>query len=372
MIILIDTVMQVKDIVSEIEKFAHPALKEDYDNVGLLVGSAEEEVTGVLITLDVTMEVLNEAIAKDCNLIVAHHPLIFRGLKTITDSTETGRIVMKAIKHGIAIFAGHTNVDSVPEGVSGMMAKKLGLLNTSILQPARNKLLKLVTYVPGDHAEKVRSAIFDVGAGVIGNYDSCSYNVAGTGTFRAGENTDPYVGEKGELHFEPEVRIETVMPEFIRSRVVSAMLEAHPYEEVAYDIYSLQNEWHGAGFGIVGELEVPMDEAEFLGLLKSAFNAGCIKHTALLNKPVKKVALCGGAGSELLGAAMRVGADVFVTGDFKYHQFFDAESRILIADIGHFESEQFTKELFFEILTKKFSNFAIRLSEVNTNPIKYF
>ena len=364
--------MHVKDIIAEIEKFAHPALKEDYDNVGLLVGSPDDEVTGVLITLDVTMEVLDEAVEKGCNLIVAHHPLIFRGLKNVTDRTLTGRIVMKAIRDGISIFAGHTNVDSVPGGVSGMMAKKLGLLNTSVLLPARNKLLKLVVYVPGEHAEKVRNAIFDAGAGVIGNYDSCSYNVSGTGTFKAGENTDPFVGEKGELHFEPEVRIETVMPEFIKRRVVAAMIDAHPYEEVAYDIYSLENEWNGAGFGIVGELEAPMDEAEFLGFLKSAFNAGCIRHTALLNKPVKKVALCGGAASELLGTAMARGADVFVSADFKYHQFFDAEKLILIADIGHFESEQFTKELFFEILTKKFSNFAIRLSEVNTNPIKYF
>jgi hypothetical protein len=256
--------------------------------------------------------------------------------------------------------------------VSGMMARKLGLVNTTVLQPLNKRLLKLVVYVPEEHAEKVRNAIFEAGAGVIGNYDSCSYNVSGTGTFRAGENTDPFVGEKGKLHFEPEVRIETVMPDFVKNKVVSAMLEVHPYEEAAYDIYTLENEWYGAGPGLTGELPEPMDEKQFLALLKEKFNAGCIKHTSLLGKPVKKVALCGGAGSEFLSAAMRGGADVFVSGDFKYHQFFDAGNRILIADIGHFESEQFTKELFFEILTKKFSNFAIRLSEVNTNPIKYF
>ncbi len=364
--------MRVKDIVAELEGFADPALKEDYDNVGLLVGSSDKEVNGVLITLDVTMEVLDEAIENELDLIVAHHPLIFRGLKNITDRTETGRIILKAIKHDIAIFAGHTNVDSVPEGVSGMMAKKLGLINTSVLSPAKNRLLKLVTYVPANHADKVRDAIFKAGAGTIGNYDSCSYNVSGTGTFRAGENTNPYVGEKGELHFEPEVRIETVLPEFIKNRVVTAMLDAHPYEEVAYDIYQLENEWYGAGLGVIGELEQPVDEIVFLNKLKKVFDVSCIKHTELLDKPVKKIALCGGAGSEFLKDAMRADADIFVTADFKYHQFFDAEKRILIADIGHFESEQFTKELFFEILTKKFSNFAIRLSEVNTNPIKYF
>ncbi len=366
------TDMFVKNVIAELERFADPSLKEDYDNVGLLVGSAENSVSGVLVTLDVTMEVLNEAIENGLNLIVAHHPLIFRGLKNITDRTETGRIILKAIKHDIAIFAGHTNVDSVPDGVSGMMAKKLGLVNTSILSPAKNKLLKLVTYVPEDYAGKVREAIFRAGAGTIGNYDSCSYNVSGTGTFRAGRNANPFVGEKGELHVEQEVRIETVLPGFIKNRVVSAMLDAHPYEEVAYDIYQLENDWHGAGLGIIGEMEQPVDEIVFLNKLKKVFDVSCIKHTELLDKPVKKVALCGGAGSEFLNNAIRAGADVFVSGDFKYHQFFDAEKLILIADIGHFESEQFTKELFFEILTKKFSNFAIRLSEVNTNPIKYF
>jgi len=364
--------MLVKEIIAEIESFAPPALKEDYDNVGLLVGSADDEVKGVLITLDVTEDVIEEATENDCNLIVAHHPLIFRGLKNITDKNATGRIIIKAIRNNIAIFAGHTNVDAVYEGVSGRMAEKIGLMNTSVLSPQKDKLLKLVTFVPLDYAGKVREAIFRAGAGVIGNYDSCSYNLTGSGTFRAGENTDPFTGEKGEMHFEQEVRIETVLPGFLKRKVVAEMIEAHPYEEVAYDLYPLENEWAMRGFGIVGELEKPVPEAEFLSFLKMTFNAGCIRHTAFLNRPVKKVALCGGSGSELLGNALGAGADIFITADFKYHQFFDAENRILIADIGHFESEQFTKELFFDILTKKFSNFAIRLSKVNTNPIKYF
>jgi dinuclear metal center YbgI/SA1388 family protein len=364
--------MQVKDVIAAIERFAPPALKADYDNVGLLAGSSDDEVKGVLITLDVTEEVVEEAMANDCNLIVAHHPLIFKGLKNITDKTEAGRILIKSIRNGISIFAGHTNVDSVMEGVSGKMADKLGLVNRSILYPVKNRLLKLAVFVPVDHADKVRDAIFTAGAGVIGNYDSCSYNVSGEGTFRAGENTNPFTGEKGNLHFEKEIRVETVLPDFLKNRVVSAMLQAHPYEEVAYDLYRLENEWPVTGYGIVGELKEPMDEKEFLTLVKSEFNAGCVRHTALLNKQVKKIALCGGSGSELLPQAKAAGADVFITADFKYHQFFDAENDILIADIGHFESEQFTKELFFEILTKNFSNFAVRLSNVNTNPIKYF
>jgi dinuclear metal center YbgI/SA1388 family protein len=364
--------MLIKDIISEIEHFAPPALKEDYDNVGLLVGSATAEATGVLITLDVTEEVVDEAIQNGCNMIVAHHPLIFRGLKNITDKSETGRIVIKAIRNSIAIFAGHTNVDSVLNGVSGKMAQKLGLVNTSVLSPVKNRLLKLVTFVPVEHAEKVRAAIFDAGAGVIGNYDSCSYNLTGTGTFRAGEDTNPFVGKKGEIHSEKEVRVETILPDFQKNSVVSALLNAHPYEEAAYDIYPLENEWPVTGYGIVGDLEESVDEIDFLNVLKQTFNADGIRYTQFLNKPIKRVALCGGSGSELLGRAISSGADIFISADFKYHQFFEAENRILIADIGHFESEQFTKELFFEILTKKFSNFAIRLSEVNTNPIKYF
>ncbi|NPA36041.1 MAG: Nif3-like dinuclear metal center hexameric protein [Chlorobi bacterium] len=364
--------MKVKDVVAEIERFAPPGLKADYDNVGLLVGSADDEVTGVLISLDVTEEVVDEAIREKCSLIVAHHPLIFSGLKNVTDKTEAGRVIIKLLRNGISVFAGHTNVDSVFEGVSGKMADKLGLVNRTVLSPVKGRLIKLVVFVPAKHAGSVREAMFSAGAGVIGNYDSCSYNVEGEGTFRAGENTNPFVGEKGKLHVEKEVRIELVMPDYFKNAVIEAMLNAHPYEEVAYDIYRLENEWPVSGYGMIGDLENPMNEVDFLSFVKQTFNAGCIRHTAFLNKQISKVALCGGSGSDLLENALSKGADVFITADFKYHQFFDAGNNILIADIGHFESEQFTKELFFEILTKKFSNFAVRLSKVNTNPIKYF
>ncbi len=363
--------MLIKDIISEIEQFAPPALKEDYDNVGLLVGSATTEATGVLITLDVTEDVVDEAIDCGCNLIVAHHPLIFRGLKNIIDTNETGRIVIKAIRKDIAIFAGHTNVDSVLNGVSGKMADKLRIVNRTILSPVKNKLLKLVTFVPVNHAQEVRAAIFSAGAGVIGNYDSCSYTLTGNGTFRARKGTTPFVGEIDELHSEEEIRIETILPEFKKSGVISALLKAHPYEELAYDLYPLENEWPVTGYGIVGDLEKSVSEEDFLALLKNIFGADGIRHTEFLNKSIRRVALCGGSGSELLKKAISSDADIFISADFKYHQFFEAEKRILIADIGHFESEQFTKELFYEILTKKFSNFAVRLSKVNTNPIKY-
>ncbi|MCT4591104.1 MAG: Nif3-like dinuclear metal center hexameric protein [Carboxylicivirga sp.] len=363
--------MQIQNIINELEQFAPSALKEDFDNVGLLVGDASDEVKGVLITLDITEKVIDEAIEKDCNLVVAHHPIMLSGLKKINGRNATERIVIKAIRNNIALYASHTNADSVINGVSGKMCEKLGLENCKVLSPKKESLLKLVTFVPSEQAETVRTAIFDAGAGQIGNYDACSYNLSGEGTFRGDENTNPYVGEKGKIHTEKEMRIETILPSHIKNRVIKALIKAHPYEEVAYDLYPLANEWKTTGLGMVGELPHEIDEATFLNRLKNTFQTGCVRYTDLLNKPIKRVALCGGSGSFLLGKAIAEKADVFVTGDFKYHQFADAEGRILIADIGHFESEQYTKEVFFEILTKKFSNFAIHLSNVNTNPVNY-
>ncbi len=363
--------MQIKDIINELEQFAPAALKEDFDNVGLLVGDASTDATGVLITLDITEKVVDEAIAKGCNLVVAHHPIMLSGLKKINGRNATERIVIKAIRHNIALYASHTNADSVMNGVSGKMCEILGLENCKILAPKKESLLKLVTFVPTEQANKVREAIFAAGAGQIGNYDACSYNLNGEGTFRAGDNTNPYVGEKGQIHTEAEVRIETVLPAYLKGKVIGALHKAHPYEEVAYDLYPLANDWTTTGIGMVGDLPHEVDEATFLNRLKNRFKAGCVRYTNLLNKPVRRVALCGGSGSFLLGKAIAEKADVFITGDFKYHQFADAEDRILIADIGHFESEQYTKEVFFELLTKKFSNFAIHLSNVNTNPVNY-
>jgi len=362
----------IQDVINEIEAFAPAALKEDFDNVGLLVGDAKQKATAALITLDITEEVVAEAIERNCNLIIAHHPIMLSGIKRITGQNATERILIEAIRNNIAIYAAHTNMDSVRDGVSGKMCEKLGLLNCRILAPKKESLFKLVVFVPKDHAEAVRTAIFKAGAGVIGNYDACSYNVNGQGTFRGGEESHPFVGEKGQVHTEEEIRIETVLPKYLKSTVVRAMIQAHPYEEVAYDLYALENEWAQVGLGMVGELPEAMGEKEFLSQVKDTFQVGCIRHTEFLDKPVKRVAVCGGSGSFLLGKAKALQADVFVTGDFKYHQFFDAEGQILIADIGHFESEQFTKEVFFELLTKKISNFAVHLSNVNTNTVKYF
>jgi len=363
--------MNVKSICELIEEVAPLSLQESYDNAGLLVGDSQMEINSILISIDITEEVLEEAVRKNCNLIVSHHPLIFTGLKRLTGQNEVQRCVVKAIQHKIAIYSAHTNLDNVLTGVSGKMAAKIGLKNIQILQPKQNVLLKLVTYVPQLYSYGIRQALFEAGAGQIGNYDSCSFNAEGTGTFRANENARPFVGNIDELHSEPEVRIEVVLPDYLKYKVLEAMLRVHPYEEPAYDFIPLQNTWNQVGAGVVGELEEPEEEVKFLTRIKAIFNIPTIRHTTLLGKKIKRVALCGGSGSEFLTDAIKVKADVYISGDFKYHEFFNAEKRILIADIGHYESEQFTKEIFFEIITKKMPTFAVQISDSKTNPINY-
>ncbi|WP_163322170.1 Nif3-like dinuclear metal center hexameric protein [Draconibacterium mangrovi] len=364
--------MKIKDITNFLEDLAPLKLQESYDNAGLILGDKNAEVSAALVTLDVTEAIVDEAIKRKAGLIIAHHPIVFSGLKKITGKNYIECTLIKAIKHDVAIYAAHTNLDSVTGGVNGKICEKLGLENCKILQPAGGLLKKLVTFVPVDHANKVREAVFATGAGQIGNYDSCSFNAHGQGTFRGSDTSNPFVGKKGEQHYENEIRVETIFPDYLQGKVINALVQAHPYEEVAYDIYSLDNKFDQIGAGMIGTLPKEKSETAFLRQLKKTFNTKIIRHTALLDKKVKKIAVCGGSGSFLLNQAIASGADFFVTGDFKYHQFFDAENKIVIADIGHFESEQFTKELFYELLTKKFPKFAIHLSEVNSNPVFYF
>lgn len=363
--------MIVREIAELIEQFAPIGLQENYDNSGLLVGNAETRVNGVLICIDVTEEIISEAVSYGCNLIVSHHPLIFGGIKRITGQNAVQRCIILAIKNDIAIYAAHTNIDNAPNGVSFRMGSLLGLRNMKVLQPLSGALCKLVTFVPKLHLSKVHEALFEAGAGHIGNYDSCSYNTDGYGTFRALPDSKPFVGKPNVLHTEPEVRIEVILPTHITSKVVNALLSVHPYEEVAYDIIPLQNDWHNAGTGITGELDLEVPENEFLQRVKSVFNCGIIRHSAFSGKKIKKIAICGGSGISLLNNALKENADIFITADVKYHDFFEAENRILIADIGHFESEQFTKQIFYEIITKKMPTFAVRISETNTNPVNY-
>jgi dinuclear metal center YbgI/SA1388 family protein len=363
--------MKIKDITAAIAAFAPLQYQESYDNAGLLFGNGEWEVTGVLLALDTTEAVLDEAISKGCNLVVAHHPIVFGGLKKINGNNYVERVAIKAIKHDIAVYAAHTNLDNVRKGVCDMMGQRLNLQNSRVLAPKRELLRKLFTFVPKEAAENVRSALFAAGAGHIGAYSECSYNVDGTGTFKAGTGTQPYVGEIDTRHSEAETKVEVIFPVYLEQYVIRALLGSHPYEEVAYDIVKLENEYAQVGSGLVGELPEPMDEMAFLQYVKTQFDTGCVRYTPLRGRQIKRVALCGGAGSFLLKKAIAAGADAYISADFKYHEFFDAENQIVIADVGHFESEQFTVDLFFHILTEKFPNFAPLKSTIRTNPVNY-
>jgi dinuclear metal center YbgI/SA1388 family protein len=361
--------MIVKDVTKYLEKIAPLHLQESYDNSGLQVGDYKSEVKGILVSLDVTLEVIDDAINQQCNLIVAHHPIIFGEIKNVTKSSLTGSIVFKAIKNNINIYAIHTNLDNVPNGVNSKIAEVIGLKRKKILLPKQN-LLKLVVFVPESHSEKVSQALFRSGAGNIGNYKNCIFSSTGEGSFLPKSGSNPYMGKKGKLEKVKEEKLEVVFPDYLLSNIIQSMNSAHPYEEVAYDIFKLLNN-SNTGSGMLGELEKPTDELEFLNLIKKKFHAAGLRHTKLINRPIKKVAICGGSGSFLLKNAMLENADIFITSDYKYHQFFEAENKILIADIGHYESEQFTIDLISEFLMKKFTNFAIRLTTVNTNPINY-
>lgn len=363
--------MKIQTIIDVIEMFAPPVYQEHYDNAGLLTGRPEWAVTNVLLTLDATEAVVREAVEKGCNLIIAHHPVIFGGLKKLTGSNYVERAVILAIKNDIAIYAAHTNLDNMLAGVNDMICEKLGLINRKILSPSVHTLKKLYTFAPHADAEKVRQALFDAGAGNIGNYSEASFNATGMGTFKGNENTHPYAGERGIRHQEPETKIEVIFPKHLESRILKTLFRSHPYEEVAYDIVSLDNANQEIGSGMTGELNKPVNEMEFLRRISRQMKAEGIRYTALSGKPVKKVAVCGGAGSFLLRDAIRAGAEMFITADFKYHEFFDADNQIVIVDIGHFESEQYTVDIFYKILTEKFPTFAPLKSESRTNPINY-
>jgi dinuclear metal center YbgI/SA1388 family protein len=364
--------MKIKDIIDCIEKLAPSMLQETYDNSGLIIGDHESKISKALICIDVTEKVMDEAIGNKCGLIISHHPLIFNDIKKITNTNATGRCITKAIKNNISIYAAHTNLDSVLGGVNSILCKKIGLINTKILKPKKNILKKLVTFCPIDKAGDVRKALFDSGAGHIGNYDSCSYNINGSGTFRALENTNPYIGEKGKLHFENEVRIETIYPEFLERNILKSLVASHPYEEVAYDIYPLTNDYNQVGEGMIGELNKAMDVKTFFANIKKCFSCKSIRHSEIISNEIKKVAVCGGSGSFLIKDAISSGADIFITADVKYHQFYETEGKIILADIGHYESEQFVKEILVDFLNKNFPTFAILVSREDNNPVHYF
>lgn len=370
-ITLYQILVKIKDIVNALEMFAPLPLQEGFDNSGLQIGLTEAEVAGVLLCLDVTEAVVDEAIASGCNLIVSHHPLIFSPLKRITGSNYVERCVLKALANGIAIYASHTNMDSVQGGVNYRIAEKLGLQNVRILAPKSDALLKLSVYVPMAQADFVREVLFNTGCGNIGNYGSCSYNVDGFGTFKANEGCNPFCGEIGKLHKENEVRIDTVMPAYLKNKVISELLKAHPYEEPAYDIYPLKNSWDSVGLGVVGDLPKEYDEVDLLNEIKEKFSVGSVRHTSLLGNKVRRVALCGGSGASFADAAISAGAQVYITGEVRYHDLFNYDGRLLLAVIGHYESEQFTMDIFEDIILKAYPEINVRKTTINTNPVNY-
>lgn len=354
--------MLISQLLNELHQWAPFNHQESYDNSGLLIGSPDSEVQNVLVSLDITEEVMAEAVKLGSDLIISHHPIIFQGLKSLTGKTPEERVVIKALKNDIAIIAMHTNLDNVSHGVNAKIAEILGLKNTQILKPKTGLLKKLVTYVPQSHLQKVQSALFKAGAGHIGEYDQCSFTVDGKGSFRASENTQPYVGEIGNLHEENEARLELVFPIHLQSKITQTIVKEHPYEEPVYDIYSLDNEYKKIGAGVIGELEKGKKGEAFLAFLKENMLTNCIRHTKLGEKKIKRVAVCGGSGSFLIKAAKAAKADVYITGDVKYHEFFEADKDFVIADIGHYESEQFTKDLIHDFLADKFPKFDISLA----------
>ncbi|NQU33170.1 MAG: Nif3-like dinuclear metal center hexameric protein [Bacteroidetes bacterium] len=363
--------MLIKEITNYLEHFAPIILQESYDNSGLLIGSYDNEVNKVLITLDITEEVIDEAIEGECQLIIAHHPLIFGGLKKLTGGTLTEKLVVKAIKSDIAIYAIHTNLDNITGGVNSILAEKLGIINARILKPSNQGLHKVVCFCPTDHMKNIQDAMFMAGAGNIGNYDNCSYYSTGTGTFKALEGSNPFVGKQNLLHKEEESRLETIVPAYRLSAVIKAMISAHPYEEPAYDIYNLVNNNNTVGSGMIGELEEEITAVKFLMKVKKILGTTYIKHSKLIERPVKKVAICGGSGSFLISAAANQNADLFITADIKYHDYFEHTGFMTIADAGHFETEQPVKELLYSLLKKKFPNFALQISKINANPISF-
>jgi dinuclear metal center YbgI/SA1388 family protein len=363
--------MNIQAIINFLETVAPPVLQEDYDNAGLMAGDPVSPCTGVLLALDATEEVLAEAEARGCNLVVTHHPLIFGGLKRVTGDNATGRTLIRAIRSGISVYAIHTNLDNVLHGVNGRIAARLGLVDTRVLKPAAGALRKMYVFAPTAHVPALMDAIFLAGGGHIGNYSECSFLTEGKGSFLPGKGTDPFVGSHGQRHAENETRVEFIFPHWLQAGILSAMRAVHPYEEMAYDVVALENDWGKVGSGLVGELPEPEGEKDFLARVRRLFDMPVIRHTRLSGRPLRRVALCGGAGSFLISNAIAAGAEVFLTSDLKYHEFFRAEDRILLADFGHYEGEQYTSDLLADLLKEKFPTFAVLKSGVNTNPVNY-
>jgi len=364
--------MTVSEFCSFFENYFPLEFQEDYDNSGLQLGKSNTEIKGILITLDVTEDIIDEAIDYGDNFILSHHPLIFNELKKIIDANHIEKIIIKAIENQIAIYSAHTNIDNNFNGINHYISKLLKLSNARVLLPASNYLFKLTTYVPESHINEVRKAIFEAGAGYIDNYDMCSFNSQGIGTFRPLKNTKPFIGEIEQINYVNEIKIETIVPKYLLKKVINALIQSHPYEEVAYDIYPLLNKYSKVGSGIIAELNNEIDIFDFFQRIKKTFDIKQIRHSKIIKNNIKKIAICAGSGAFLIKEAIRKKADIFITGEIKYHQYFDAEDKIIIIEIGHYESEKLIKNFFYDFLNEKITKFAIHKSKIDTNPIKYY
>ena len=362
--------LKIQSVTNALEQWAPPSLALSYDNCGLLVGDPYRLVDKALVSLDVTEAVVQEAIEKQANLIIAHHPVIFKGIRSISPTTDSQRAIILAIKHDISIYAIHTNLDRVNDGVNKALADRLYLTNRSILEEASN-LFKLITFVPTKDLLAVRNALFAIGAGNIGEYEKASFFTSGVGSFQGRSSSNPSIGKAGEFTEVKEEKLEVLLTDTLLSSALKTLKEHHPYEEVAYDIITLHNKNQNHGSGMIGELSESLSSDDFIQYLQERLGLQLVRHSASIENKIKSVAICGGAGFDLLKNARQKGADAFVTADLKYHDFFEADDSLLLCDIGHYESEHWAIQEIKGYLTRNFANFAVLSTTINTNPVHY-
>ena len=364
--------MTISEFIRQLSTKIRFSYAEDFDNVGLLCGRPEQELRGVLVCHDALESVVQEAIEKGCNCIVAFHPIIFSGLKSITGKSYVERAVMLALENKIAIIAVHTAWDNDFYGVNHGIAKALGLRHLQVLIPKKDALSQLRFFVPVEAAEQVRSAIFATGAGTIGQYADCSFNIHGTGTFLPLEKASPAYGEVGTWEQVSEMEVQILVENWQLPAAIQAMKDAHPYEEVAYYVTSLRNENHHAGLGQFGLLDEEMSAQEFLSECRAVFDVPVIRTSSHFTGRIRKVAVLGGSGASGISAAKKLGCDAYVSSDFKYHDFFQGDENFLLADVGHFESERFVSQQLADVISNILPTFAVLKSETKTNPVNYF
>ena len=368
--------MNVGELIKQIEDWAPPGAAWEKDNVGLQVGSRGDKLKNILLCLELDEEVLKQAIKKKCNLIFTHHPLIFNPIKNLDfEKSKQARLIQHLIKQNISLYSAHTNLDFTRDGVSFELAKSLKLKNVTFLEHEEANQFKVVIFLPAVNVDELSEALFSVGGGVIGNYENCSFRIAGEGTFKGNEDSNPVIGKKGNTEKVEEVRLELIVDSWNLGRIVNAIKKHHPYEEPAYDIYPLKNKNTNFGAGAIGELDKELSEKEFLNFVSKSLKIGKLKYCIGSGKKIKKVAVCGGSGSELLSRAINSGADAFITADIKYHAYHDAEGKILLIDAGHYETEigslNIVKKRIEKILSGKDYIKVFKFSG-STNPVKFY